>query len=228
MNTVGETLSVEEIPDAVQPILAARRWDVRSNGALAPATYGSERWLPQENVAHCRMADLLSGIDWSPFVRPGSPDSALKELNAWKSSHRIPDHRCKCGFYGLNRTFALPYATATTIRGVVALYGKVIIAEDGYRAEKAKVHSLKVNLLTFWRPNVRRAAKRYGVPLKFFWPKITSPEHRSAERFFRGFCSVFSYGLMLVGIVSMPWAFSVGSTAFLIGFLFAILKAVVP
>lgn len=176
--SIGDSLSIQEIPDSIQPILAARRWEVRQDGGLDSAVVPTYRsWGLGKNIARCVSLHHTSGI---------------------------PNKACHCGFYALNRTYALPYATTTSIRGTVALSGKVLVGEFGYRAEKAEIHSLKVNLFTIWKPSVRKAAKYYGVPLRFFWPKLTeTPEAKlkRSRRWLRRGLVAISLLMYLTGLI---------------------------
>jgi len=69
--------------------------------------------------------------------------------------HQAPEFECDCGIYGLKN---LPLVSddeelmaagtaGPTIRGEVDLFGRVVYAPDGYRAEYAKVHSLGALIL---------------------------------------------------------------------------------
>jgi len=53
--------------------------------------------------------------------------------------HRVPDSGCSCGFYAHNHWVDPTYDYATL---EVELYGRVIVGETGYRAEKQRVLSI--------------------------------------------------------------------------------------
>jgi hypothetical protein len=55
----------------------------------------------------------------------------------------IPVYECSCGIYALKQpNFSVTYIHDRPILGVVELWGKIIVAEYGYRAEYAKIQAL--------------------------------------------------------------------------------------
>jgi hypothetical protein len=61
----------------------------------------------------------------------------------FKDTDDIPVYECSCGIYALKQpNFSVTYIHDRPILGVVELWGKIIVAEYGYRAEYAKIRAL--------------------------------------------------------------------------------------
>lgn len=101
-------------------------------------------------------------------------------------AHDVPDEGCTCGVYAhKDRRFILDHYDRTVI-GVVALWGKVIDAENGYRARYAKpvmlavadpamreqVATLYSDCMVIDRAKVRDAAEILGTPVDAANPVI--------------------------------------------------------
>jgi hypothetical protein len=123
-----------EIPDLVGPIIGWRAWSVERIGAIArlrSVVYDKTLWPPHRY--------LVATCD------DEGPD------------HVVPEEHCSCGIYAaLNRSMLVEMAYGAysardfKVIGEVALSGKVIIGEYGYRAAKARpVHLYVPRML--WR-----------------------------------------------------------------------------
>jgi hypothetical protein len=79
-----------------------------------------------------------------------------------------PDVNCTCGIYGLKQPDDLIQHAATNVLGVAELWGKIITAEYGYRAEIAQLRALinvSDSIATAYRvpnlPTIDYAEKEY-------------------------------------------------------------------
>jgi hypothetical protein len=149
---VGTTELFDEglAPDYVAPIVAFRTWRVSSAGELYSVHF-PYRWTGFEAFgASCR-----AGFN-----------------------HDAPDARCSCGVYALRAAEeALAYATSSgaSVLGAVHLWGRLVPAERGFRAERAYPERLVIPR-ALWdhrgapASSVDAAARslsaRYGVPCR--------------------------------------------------------------
>lgn len=97
-----------EIPDAIEPVVAWRAWAVVPDG----------------------LAALHNDAVW----RPGAATRAT-----CARGHRAPDPACSCGLYAVRSAraltdYAFDLATGVVI-GRVRLWGRIVEATAGYRAE---------------------------------------------------------------------------------------------
>jgi hypothetical protein len=137
--------SWEEAPLIAGVLVGVRCWDVTGDGELRSPLWSpsSERWPAFERqVARC----------------------ALTEHDAlWSHDAAAPAVDCCCGIYALNRVD--PYLRTSLARGrvvgTVSLWGQVIRASHGYRAQYAYPRLLVVPGAP-WK--AAAVAARYGVP----------------------------------------------------------------
>jgi hypothetical protein len=88
----------------------------------------------------------------------------------WTEGHEAPDETCSCGIYAFKSLPALlvslsPRRDYDAI-GEIALWGKVIVAERGYRADHA--YPLSITLLGIEQGNfmvMKHELGSYGVPV---------------------------------------------------------------
>lgn len=137
-------------PDAIEPILGWRVWDVvtlEHELRLCSLAFWSI-WLPGEEIrATCRRSLI---------------DAALTGLPA----HAAPQPRCSCGIYAtrmarqvldFSRQVKRRFDTVHRVAGRVSLWGTVVVSEDGWRASHAYPASIVVP--TF-RPRSFRLTRR--------------------------------------------------------------------
>jgi hypothetical protein len=163
---VGDLLASPSAPDAITPILGYRLWEVRGE-ALCSLWFSAIPWAPQQKLrAACYEAQ-------GPF-----PSAVLKRD---RPLHAAPDPRCRCGLYAASDPEDLPRRWSGTreviVCGVVALWGRVLVGERGWRGEFARPlalsyeeHSGLCGKLAVGDPDWRRffiaaAAERYRVPV---------------------------------------------------------------
>ncbi len=118
---------------STEPILAWRSWTLtgrRDGGGLLlrPVTAGSRAWRPREIAqAACRLA-------WS---------------------HEAPNVDCSCGLHATREVDLLRRTRCPAVLGRVALWGRVIEHDHGYRAELAYPQRLRlICQFCFWQENV--------------------------------------------------------------------------
>jgi hypothetical protein len=152
------------VPDAVAPAIGYRLWEVRGE-ALRSLWFPAIPWEPNRVVrARClqtqgELASRLAGRDL-PF-------------------HAAPDPRCGCGVWAASSPDQLPAAWSGTreivVCGVVAVWGRVVVAERGWRGQFARPVALGYEApggLARWRSPtptgafvISGVARRYGVPV---------------------------------------------------------------
>lgn len=139
-----------QVPDAIEPAIGYRVWLVK-NGRLYSVVHHQE-WVPGK---------VLEGL-----------------CNAGKT-HDVPDPGCTCGVYAaatFNRLFEMGYTRETglfsvpnheiTIAGQIKLWGRVIPASRGWRAQYATPHKLLVPY-TKWK-FAKPLSEIYNVPYKLY------------------------------------------------------------
>lgn len=126
-NSVAHALPVDL---TIEPILAWRSWTLtgRRDGEgllLRPVTAGSRAWRPREIAqATCRLA-------WS---------------------HEAPNLDCSCGLHATRAIETLRRTRCPAVLGRVALWGRVIEHELGYRARFAYPQRLRlICQFCFWQ-----------------------------------------------------------------------------
>jgi hypothetical protein len=158
---------VSRAPDLVQPVVGFRKWRIVGDHLSSP--YIPLRWDEPVVHARCYPANrvLLFGEGW------------LDE------PHDAPHPSCRCGVYAWHALPAAgPIPDPDRVFGVVALWGRLEVHEDGMRAEHAAIRALglapdlgeqhrrtlraigehlRVDLLP--ERELSRAARRYGAPL---------------------------------------------------------------
>ena len=124
MNAMG--LEREPTADVFldEPITGWRVWNLsedRSGPLLRPAGAGVDAWPPRRRVeARCGVSPLLRG---------------------GRSPHAAPDLRCRCGIYASRSLEAFepsrPAWPPTPVIGTVAMWGRIVEHERGWRAQYA-------------------------------------------------------------------------------------------
>jgi hypothetical protein len=143
-------LRVAAAPDLIEPVVGFRKWRVVRDHLTSP--YIPLRWDRAVVRARCFPANrsLLFGQGW------------LDE------PHSAPHPSCRCGIYAWHR---LPPAGAVPdpdrAFGVVVLWGRIEVHEDGMRAEHAAIRALGFSpgLGERHRSGMRSIAGRLGVEL---------------------------------------------------------------
>lgn len=93
-----------------------------------------------------------------------------KELDAiCTDRHRCPSQRCQCGIYALKSLAILRKSSyfGYDCYGQVALWGKIIEGEDGYRAEFAYPKAIYVTYMNY---RLVEPLSVYGVPVRVMNP----------------------------------------------------------
>jgi hypothetical protein len=137
-------------PDLIEPVVGFRKWRIVRDHLTSP--YIPLRWDGPVVRARCFPANrsLMFGEGW------------LDE------PHSAPHPRCKCGVYAWHH---LPAFAAVPdpdrAFGVVALWGRIEVHEDGMRAERAAIRALgySPHLGERHHATIRSIAARLGVEL---------------------------------------------------------------
>jgi hypothetical protein len=147
------------------PLVGWRTWAVDQFGLLRSLNaFADSSWKGYAaKVAQCNvnsdpysMAIFKMGYSYPPESRP--------------KSHAAPRRDCRCGIYAGLRLEQAQFVDMTSVFvvGEVSLWGRVVVSETGYRAEKAYPKTL-----TLVAPEpcdrthrlARRIEKRYGIPV---------------------------------------------------------------
>ena len=125
------------IDTASEPIVAWRAWALTGHRdstelLLRPVAKRARTWRPREVVeASCR-------------------------TSRW---HEAPDPACTCGLHGTHGLEVLRKTKCPAVLGRVALWGRVVEHEHGYRAQFAYPQRLRlICQFCFWMTGARRAA----------------------------------------------------------------------
>lgn len=154
------------VPDAITPVLGHRLWEVRHD-ALRSLWCGSLLWAPRQRAtAACH--------------HPQGP-LASKLAGRHLPLHAAPDPRCSCGIYAASAPEDLPTGWSGTrdvvVWGMVALWGRVVVAERGWRGQFACPLSLTYEPCPGWtgdmnvsdpewrRFTIAEVARRYQLPV---------------------------------------------------------------
>lgn len=119
----AEDPGVSEIPDLIEPIVGWRCWRVYNDGSLAAlnaGSYGPEVWPPREaKQATCHKSTYLNPL-------------------AGRRDHTNgPRESCSCGYYAAKLLSKAQWPESNYAYGRVAMWGKVIEHEGGFRGEYA-------------------------------------------------------------------------------------------
>jgi hypothetical protein len=152
-----------EMPDKIGEVIGWRAWNVTRLGKivrLSSVTH-SAHW-PAQDWVYAECGDR----EYQYSARP--------EMRTCQHSAdgRVPGDDCTCGLYaakdrhhlddlGYNKRYA--HAEGITIVGQVAMAGKVIEGDQGWRGEKARVYKLYV---PFDRALGQALANQYRVPVE--------------------------------------------------------------
>lgn len=112
-------------------------------------------------IVNGRLVSLTSGFQWAV----GKESKAFCD----HARHRPPARDCSCGIYALKSLLLLKRSAyfSEDCFGQVSLWGRVLEAEDGYRAEFAYPKNLYVTYM-----NIRNIEPLsvYGVPVRLMNP----------------------------------------------------------
>jgi hypothetical protein len=133
----------------VEPVIAYRCWLVK--GELLTSWTKTLPWIPHEHMeAECMRAALPFGVVKQPHDTPNVHG---------------------CGLYGVRREDqAERWAaqSAVGVLGVVKMWGRVIVCEDGYLAQFAYPAALLRPCRDVSLKHMGVLAERYGIPVE--WP----------------------------------------------------------
>ena len=148
-------------------------------------------WTPEPIVGWrgymCRQlsrAVVLSGmydqIWWSTELEATHRIFGIPEIifDGASETHKVPEWSCTCGIYATKELHYLPWPMSSVVLARVALTGKVIEHEYGYRAQHARVikfivsatetwpRSSKLQGIRYTRKMARKIERTYGVPVE--------------------------------------------------------------
>jgi hypothetical protein len=124
------------------------------------------------DLKHGRLRSLTQSEEWPV----GEELMARCGMNA----HRCPNLNCVCGIYAKNTLAKLKSSSYMgSIFGQVSLWGRVLEAEDGFRAEFAYP---KIIYVTYLNYKLVEPLSVYGVPVTVMNPYRRKATWRSANR----------------------------------------------
>ena len=95
-------------------------------------------------------------------LAPGGPARSSRRRAARSRWHEAPDPDCTCGLHGTHGLEVLRKTRCPAVLGRVALWGRVIEHEHGYRARFAYPQRLRLLCqFCFWKSGVRRPAPEH-------------------------------------------------------------------
>jgi hypothetical protein len=137
--------------------------------AEAAPVVGWRAWVVTETAAGLRLGSVLHDDVWTPGTTALAACRRRDDLFAEPAApHETPGFECGCGFHAARDPVdALSYlrgrdeaATVCRILGAVALWGRLVETEAGWRASAAYPVRLYVD-----DPAAARALAVYGVPV---------------------------------------------------------------
>ncbi len=137
-------------PDLAAAVVAFRSWRLAGERLMSP--FIPCRW--QHRVMHAACFDanrrLTRGVGWLD------------------GPHESPHEACQCGIYAYHTPGPRSwFGEAYWCEGVVSAWGRLVVHNDGFRAEHARVEALAVppGLRAFGARHVDRAAGALSVPV---------------------------------------------------------------
>lgn len=151
-------MSVSKAPDGIEPIVAARLWELRGDDLT--------------------LRSLQQPVIWPPDSPLQARCSAPPELRT--DNHQAPGAACFCGVWALHSPGSLkqvqrPELEGWKVGGVTKLWGRVVVGTRGWRGEWARPVALVVPKRRWSIPLdlVQAVADRYGVIVLEEWPSLT-------------------------------------------------------
>ena len=136
-------------PDLARAVVAFRSWRLAGERLMSP--FIPCRWEGREIHASCFDANrrLQRGVGW---------------LDA---PHDSPHEACQCGIYAYHTPGPRSwFGEAYWCEGVVSAWGRIVVHDDGFRAQHARVEAVAVPAAAaYGAAAVRDAAARLGVPV---------------------------------------------------------------
>jgi hypothetical protein len=141
---------VSAAPDLAAAVVAFRSWRLAGERLMSP--FIPCRWSGRVMHATCFDANrgLTRGVGW------------LHE------PHESPHEDCQCGIYAYHSPGPRSwFGEAYWCEGVVSAWGRLVVHNDGFRAQDARVEALAVpdELRRVGAEQVHRAAAALGVPV---------------------------------------------------------------
>jgi hypothetical protein len=167
------------IPDVAEAQLAFRCWQVADDDMLWSIT-AYPKWQKgrtgYKNKAVAHLLETPVGRWDTAMVATCKRDGPVGSGKKEREHGRVPDPDCTCGLYAATDLdvvagYVTDHDGLPVAVGLVQGYGRLIPAEYGWRAEKARIACLfsVVEDFTVAHRRLVNAARRYGVPLVRPW-----------------------------------------------------------
>ena len=138
-----------EPPDLAAPVVAFRSWRLAGERLMSP--FIPCRWRGAVMHATCYDANrrLTRGVGWL------------------ETPHESPHEDCQCGIYAYHTPGPRSwFGEAYWCEGAVSAWGRLIVHNDGFRAEHARVEALAIPAgLPRGAEQIRRVGAQLGVPV---------------------------------------------------------------
>ena len=137
-------------PDLAAEVVAFRSWRLAGERLMSP--FIPCRW--QDRTMHAACFDANRGL--------------TRAVGWLDGPHESPHEACQCGIYAYYTPGPRSwFGEAYWCEGVVSAWGRLVVHNDGLRAEHARVEALAVpaGLRRFGAAHVGRAAAALGVPV---------------------------------------------------------------
>jgi hypothetical protein len=156
--------SEEQAAFAIAPVRGARAFEIADGGWLAGCTY-KYKWVPGENVARCvrqtqyteRIQRQMHG-DNQPYIADRDiPDHTIGNCTSG-NGHGL------YGYYDGSNT----YRSTNRIEAVIEGYGRVVLGNRGFRAERAEIIAIAAppEVIQYRKESFEEVKRRYsGIPI---------------------------------------------------------------
>jgi hypothetical protein len=165
-----------EVPDVAEPVLGFRCWDYSDEFNGIFSLHGVWRLWPSNTEFKAICAKYVYEGNWERWQRKSSSKELLENFGdgngnfvhpAEAYKHRAPSKQCQCGIYAAyDANIVIGYADTVRVFGLIAAWGLVIPASNGFRAEYAKpVCFFDIEQMhTVERRKLKAVADNYSVP----------------------------------------------------------------
>lgn len=205
-------------PDSFEKMTGFRAWIITDDEGLRSTAYREHVWNPQgPEEATCQSEKDGHHVSFELFrLREQAEDEPDPNRRAAilanidreiMVSRRSPERNCKCGIYAVHEASEITKRIGEQegiVYGRIEAWGKIADYDKGFRAEKAQIVALFRPKTWTKRRQVRRIAKKYGVPVESAPYKLPDSDSNFAFKmggFWIGFTTIGVAGALLGGVL---------------------------
>ena len=197
------------IPDGFEPLVGYRAWVITQDGGLKSTAHDTVWSTDGPEVATCQQFRDGHHVSVDLFLLRQEIDRVPEEQRpavlanidrAIMDARRSPERNCMCGLYAVTDIKNLGSRISQSsglVYGRVKAWGKIAEYTEGFRAEKAQIDALFLPKGLIKRYQVRRIAKKYGVPVE----EAPSGVPSGVDRFFPATFHIFWGGFVLFSLL---------------------------